>query len=162
NPLYMACLADEMTQRGGSSCDNADFRDHVPSTLQQMFERQAAQLTDAEQEMLSAAAVAGNSFSTAAIGAALGWADAQVEAQCESLVKRHLFLRRGVTIRFPDGLESPGYSFLHGLSRDALYRNIQRSRRSRLHGALAQAEEGLYASDPNRVAAELAGHFECA
>ena len=36
------------------------------------------------------------------------------------------------------------------------------SRRSRLHGAVARAAEALYAADPIRVAAELAGHFELA
>jgi hypothetical protein len=35
-------------------------------------------------------------------------------------------------------------------------------RRRRLHGAIAHATEALYAADPNRVAAELAGHFELA
>ena len=48
------------------------------------------------------------------------------------------------------------------LCRDSLYRRLPFSRRSRLHGAIARAAEALYAADPIRIAAELAGHFELA
>jgi hypothetical protein len=48
------------------------------------------------------------------------------------------------------------------LCRDALYRRLPPGRQSRLHGSLGNAIESLYASDPSRVAAELAGHFELA
>jgi predicted ATPase len=162
NPLYVVSLVDELTRCGKIGAGAAAIRGVVPDTLQQMFERQAAHLTGPEQEMLEAAAVAGESFSIAAVAAALGWEGARAESLCEALVRRHMILKRGALVRFPDGLESPGYSFLHGLCRDALYRKTPAGCRSRLHGALGQAEEQLFASDPRRIAAELAGHFELA
>jgi hypothetical protein len=134
----------------------------VPDSLQQMFERQAAQLSQIEQEILAAAAVAGESFSIASVAATLGVDSAQVESLCETLVRQQMILKHGDVVRFPDGMESSGYSFIHVLCRDALYRRVPPARRSRLHGLLGQAEERLYASDPKRVAAELAGHFEIA
>src|SRR5215831_4916629 len=110
--------------------------------------------------MLELAAVAGEAFSVAGVSSAKGRDAADVESQCEELVRRNVILKHGETFRFPDGNESPGYSFLHALCRDALYRRVPAGRRSRLHGLLALAEERLYESDPKRAAGELAGHFE--
>src|SRR5215472_8332284 len=73
-----------------------------------------------------------------------------------------MILKYGEVVLFPDGMESSGYSFIHVLCRDALYRRVGAARRSHLHGLLARAEERLYAADPKRAAGELAGHFEIA
>lgn len=162
NPLYIVCLVDELARSGAIEANPNIIRELVPGTLQQMFERHAAQLEQADQDMLDAAATAGELFSVSALAAALGWEGTQVEARCEALVRRHVILKRGGQIRFPDGSESSGYSFLHALCRDALYRRIPSGRRARLHGLLGQADEQLYASDPKRIAAGLAGHFELA
>ena len=159
NPLYVVCLIDELERSASLDSSPTTIGSLLPETLQQMFERQAAQLSGPEQEMLDAAASSGESFSVAVVALALGRDAADVESACESLVRRHLILKRAEMLRFPDGAESPGYSFLHALCRDALYRRVPPGRRSRLHGHLGRAEEQLYASDPNRVAAQLAGHF---
>src|SRR5262249_53922189 len=119
-------------------------------------------LTEREREMLDAGAACGESFAIAEIAAALGWDPSEVESLCEALSRRHVILKRGAAVGFPDGSESPGYSFLHALCRDALYRRISAGRRSRLHGMLGRAKEQLYASDPKSIGAELAGHFELA
>jgi DNA-binding winged helix-turn-helix (wHTH) protein len=162
NPLYVVCLVDELERSRKVGGDPDAIREMVPETLQQMFERQAAHLNAREKEMLDSAAVAGESFSVAGIGVATGLDSAEVETLCEALVRRHVVLKRGETVRFPDGAESPGYSFVHALCRDALYRQIPPGRRSRLHSQFGRAEEQLYASDPKRVAGQLAGHFELA
>src|SRR5262249_48844733 len=134
----------------------------VPETLQQMFERQAAQLMEPEQTILDAAAVTGESFPVVMVAEALGRDGTEMEAACEGLVRRHVILKRAPAVRFPDGTESSGYAFLHALCRDALYRRISPGRRSRLHGLLGRAGESLYALDLKRAAAQLAGHFELA
>ncbi|PWU06031.1 MAG: hypothetical protein C5B51_13135 [Terriglobia bacterium] len=160
NPLYVVCLVDELERSGQMRNDPEAIRRMVPETLQQMFERQATQLESRVREMLDVAAAAGESFSVAAVAGALGRDAAEVESHCEELVRRNVILKHGELFRYPDGNESAGYSFLHALCRDALYRKVPSGRRSRLHGALALAEEKLYESDAKRIAAELAGHFE--
>jgi hypothetical protein len=162
NPLYVVCVVDELERSGKIAGDPEAIREIVPGTLQAMFQRQASQLAEREQEMLDAAAVAGESFAVSAVAAALGWDSTEVESLCEGLLKRQVILRRGQAVRYPDGAESPGYCFLHGLCRDTLYRRIPAGRRSRLHGLLGRADEQLHATDPARVAAELAGRFELA
>ena len=162
NPLYVVCLIDELVRMGRIESAPGSIAAIVPDSLQQMFERQATQLSQVEQEVLAAAAVAGESFSIASVAATLGLDPAHVESLCEPLVRQQMILKHGEAARFPDGMESPGYSFIHVLCRDTLYRRVPSARRSRLHGLLGQAEERLHASDPKRVAAELAGHFEIA
>src|SRR5262249_42125455 len=137
NPLYIACVVEEL-KRSRTADLNADTaREIVPDTIQQMFERQAAQLTESEQAMLDTAAVTGWSFPIPTIATALGRDAAQGEVLCEALARRHLIRKRAPAVRFPDGTESPAYSFLHALCRDALYRRIPAGRRlaSRLVGS---------------------------
>jgi len=162
NPLYVVSLIDELDRMGSMNADPTTIQKLVPETLQQMFERQAVQLSGAEQEMLDVAAACGEAFSVAAVAEALGRDAGDVESACETLVRRHLILKRSEMFRFPDGGESAGYAFVHALCRDALYRRIPPGRRSRLHGQLGRAEEQLYSSDPKRIAGQLAGHFELA
>jgi predicted ATPase/DNA-binding winged helix-turn-helix (wHTH) protein len=162
NPLYVVCLIDELARLGQIESAPGSIAAIVPNNLQQMFERQATQLSQPEQDMLAAAAVAGESFNIASVAATLGVDPAHVESLCETLVRQQMILKYGDVVRFPDGMESSGYSFLHVLCRDALYRRVPLARRSRLHGSLGRAEEQLYAADPKRIAATLAGHFELA
>ena len=72
NPLYVVCLVDELERSGRLGEDPESIRGIVPETLQQMFERQAAQLDSRVQEMLDVAAAAGESFSVSGIAGALG------------------------------------------------------------------------------------------
>ena len=150
------------SDRESVNLDPEKIREIVPTTLQNMFERQFDQLSESEREIVETAAAEGESFSTASIAAALVRDGAEVENTCEALVRRQVVLKRAEPIRFPDGAGSSRYSFLHVLCRDALYRRLLPSRQSRLHGLLGNAAEVLYASDPSRIAAELAGHFELA
>ena len=159
NPLYVVCLVDELERAGKIAGDPESVHHMVPETLQQMFERQSGQLDSRVQEMLEMAAVDGESFSVAAAAAALNRDAAEVEAQCGNRpAQRDPEIRRAFPV--PGRQRIPGYSSLHALCRDALYQKVPAGRRSRLHGMLARAEERLYASDPKRIAAELAGHFE--
>jgi DNA-binding winged helix-turn-helix (wHTH) protein/tetratricopeptide (TPR) repeat protein len=160
NPLFMVCMLDELARSG--RLDEHEISGIVPDSLQRMFEHQAGQLTELEQEIVDVAAAEGEIFSTASVAAVLCRSALEVETACEDLVRRQVFFRRADPVRYPDGKESARYCFLHVLCRDSLYRRLALSRRSRLHGAIARATEALYAADPNRVAAELAGHFELA
>src|SRR5215471_10152781 len=160
NPLFMVCMFDELARSGGIDANR--MNGIVPDTLQRMFEHQAAELPESEQEIVNVAAVEGEIFSTACLAAVLDRNPLEVESVCEDLVRRQVFLRRVEPVRFPDGKQSPRYCFLHVLCRDSLYRRLALSQQSRLHGAIGKSMETLYAADPIRVAAELAGHFELA
>src|SRR5262249_27776045 len=67
NPLYVVCVIEELARTGKVEAGSESIAAIVPDTLQQMFERQAAQLSQPEQDVLAAAAVAGESFSIASV-----------------------------------------------------------------------------------------------
>lgn len=136
NPLFLACMLDELGRSGG--IEEEGISEIVPGTLQRMFEHQASQLTQSERQIIDAAAVEGELFSTAGIAASLDCSELQVESVCEDLVRRHLFLRRAEPVQFPDGRMSPRYSFLHVLCRDSLYRRLTLSRRLSASAAISQ------------------------
>lgn len=162
NPLFLTCVVDELLRSGGVDANQARIRNIIPDTLQNMFELQAGQLTQAEREIVEAAAAEGEIFRTASIARALGRDQAEVEDCCEALTKRQVLLKPAEPVRLPGGAESARYSFLHVLCREALYRRLRPGRRSRLHSSLGNAIEDLYSSELERVAAELAAHFELA
>jgi predicted ATPase len=143
NPLCLACMVDELASSGAFTADPATIRETVPDTLQFMFRRQASHLDRAEQQMLDAAAVAGESFSVAAVALALGWDEAETEALCDSLATRQVMLRRSTGTCWFGGRQSASYEFLHGLSRDSLYRRIPLGQRSRLQSAMHKAGEQM-------------------
>ena len=58
----MVCMLDELAR--ADYIDEGRINDIVPDTLQRMFEHQAEQLTESEQEIVDAAAVDGETFST--------------------------------------------------------------------------------------------------
>src|SRR5262249_52028514 len=101
NPLFMVCLLDELTRAG--TIDESTIIGMVPDTLQRMFEHQAAQLAKSDQEVVAAAAVEGEVFSTASVAAVLDRDPLDVESTCEGLVGRQIFLKRADPVRLPDG-----------------------------------------------------------
>jgi len=160
NPLFVGAIVEELARSEQFLADPKQIHWIVPETIQQIFEHEAAQLTVSERDVIDVAAAAGEMFSTASVAAALNREPTEVESLCESILTRHRILTRAEPVRIPGGPVFQRYAFFHALCRDALYRRLAPGQQSRLHGLLADAEEKLYASDPSRVAAELAGHFE--
>ena len=130
----------------------------VPETLQQMFDVSPAQWMVGCTKWWKWLLPSGGVIFRCRRRRCAGRDAAEVEAHCDRCpAQRHPEIRRGFPVSGRQ--RSSGYSFLHALCRDALYRKVPAGRRSRLHGMLARAEERLYASDPKRIAAELAGHL---
>jgi DNA-binding winged helix-turn-helix (wHTH) protein len=140
NPLCLVCLVDQLSRSGRMESDTAVIRETVPEALQLLFKRQAAELDRAEQQVLDAAALAGESFSAGAVAAALGWDEEDAEAVCDNLAQREGAIRRS-----PAG----GYSFVNGLSRDSL--RIPLGQRSQPCRSVAGARERVPAAATRRA-----------
>jgi DNA-binding NarL/FixJ family response regulator len=106
------------------------------------------QLSDAAQQVLRAAAVAGRKADDELVQAASGLVSADYEAAVREAVTHQLLV--------PDGTE--GYVFRHALLREAVYGDLLPGERTRLHGTMS-----ALLSDEHRLAmpgtvAELAQH----
>jgi DNA-binding winged helix-turn-helix (wHTH) protein/predicted ATPase len=156
NPLFVVNLADYWTDHGAPAAGVTS----VPDTLRQMIERQLDRLPPETRRMLEAASAIGAAFSSAAVAAALEEPEEPVDARCDELAGRELFLRpRGVDAA-ATGAVAGRYEFLHALYRQVLYEDLPATRRVRLHRRIGDWLEGVYGALAPEHAAELAVHFE--
>jgi DNA-binding CsgD family transcriptional regulator len=119
----------------------------LPSGLAGLLLARVERLSDAAQQVLRAAAVAGRHIDDDMVREASGLDEASYEAAVHEAVADQLLLAG------PDG-----YRFRHALIREALYGDLLPSERSRLHARIAEL-----LADPARqavpgAAAELAYH----
>src|SRR5580700_1951079 len=123
-------------------------RDVLPAGLAALLLNRVEQLTDATQQVLRAAAVAGRKADDELVRAASGLAAAEYEGAVREAVTHQLLV--------PDGTE--GYVFRHALLREAVYADLLPGERTRLHATMSSllAEEQRLAMPG--TAAELAQH----
>src|SRR5262249_1128685 len=122
--------------------------------------KQSERLLAEEQRILQAASVAGMEFSMAAVAAALGTDEAEVEGGCAGLAHRQHFLRRIGVSQWPDRTVEEDYGFLHALYQHLWHERVGMARRQRLHLRIGEREEQAYGERASEIAAELAVHFE--
>ncbi len=169
NPLFMVAIVQEMVNRGLIAEDRGELSltaplqevyPGIPETLQQMLEIQFEQLSPDEQRMLESGSIAGERFSVWAIAAMMESSSAAIEEACERLVNRQQFIRPAGIHHAPNGAPSPYYEFRHSLYRQALYRRLSGSNRSKLHQTLAERLMPFCDAGKRELASELALHFE--
>ncbi|HEX4287324.1 MAG TPA: AAA family ATPase, partial [Trebonia sp.] len=126
-----------------SSCADDTTGGSLPTGLAELLLSRVERVSDAAQQVLRAAAVAGGGAADDLVRAASGLPeDAYEEAVREAA---------GLQLLAPDGPD--GYRFRHALLREAVYGDLMPGERTRLHARLAS----LLAGVPG-AAAELAHH----
>src|SRR5262249_50961071 len=169
NPLFMTSVVDDLTTRGllTGSEDRWELRaapemveGAVPEDVRQMIERQLSRLDADDQRFLEAGSVADMEFSAAAVAAALDERPESVEARCDALAQRQLFIRSLGQREWPDGTVATRYRFAHALHRSTLYQRLSPGRRRGLHQAIGEREEAGHGERAREIAPGLALHFE--
>jgi DNA-binding winged helix-turn-helix (wHTH) protein len=167
NPLFMVNVTDYLAGRefivrhnDRLSLIESGERDRVPETLRDLIERQVDALPQADRELLEIASVAGTTFSVAVIARALGQAREKTETLYRDLAKASEYLQYAGLRKRPNGRGTPRYSFVHALYQNVIYDRLTAERRRQLHQAIGERTEAAYTGAPQRVAAELAVHFE--
>lgn len=174
NPLFIVTLINDWVTRGvlqeeqpvpsvflnAPQSRESTTTDDVPTTIQQMIEKQVEHLSPEEQQILEAASVVGVGFAAAAVSATLEIETEAIEAACTRLARRGQFLSGSGVAQWPDGTRSAQYHFLHALHQEALYSRIPTQRQVRLHRLIAERAEKAYGDRASEIAAELAVHFE--
>lgn len=167
NPLFMATLIDQLVERGvvrhgadgwetSEAVDEASLG--VPDRIRPVIDRQIAQLSPVERQVLEAASVVGDWFDLAVVAEAAELDEDDAETTLRRPASRR-FVRPG-TAGIAGDRASSGLEFVHALFRGALYEGIPRSRRAALHRRVAAAEERALGTRAGDVDAELALHFE--
>jgi DNA-binding CsgD family transcriptional regulator/tetratricopeptide (TPR) repeat protein len=127
---------------------DSGHRDTLPAGLAALLLNRVEQLTDATQQVLRAAAVAGRKADDELVRAASGLAAAEYEGAVREAVTHQLLV--------PDGTE--GYVFRHALLREAVYADLLPGERTRLHATMCSLLSDEMRLAMPGTAAELAQH----
>lgn len=169
NPLFVQALSrllvdQQVVERHGSSWSivaaphPTDFG--MSSEIEALVSQQLDLLSDADRQLLDAAAVAGEEFDAATVGMALGQDVESVDTELRKLTLHASLVREVSVSTWPDGTTAGRFRFRHALYRDALCRSLPSTRRARLHRQIGSALERGFAAAPQSVVAALAEHFE--
>ncbi len=157
NPLYIDSIthllvAEErlhVATDGGESGGGAALP--LPPSMRDATRSRLDYLDDDARELLRVAAVIGRTFTLPVLGIVVGRDQDALVDLLESAVSRR-------TIRISGSV--PGsFAFEHILVRDALYRELEPSRRAELHWRVGAALEQVHRGDLDPHLAELAHHF---
>ena len=169
NPLFLRAVVDEL--RAQQVLEEVDgcwqvrgawetITGMVPESLRQLIEQQLERCSSDEQALLEAASVAGRTFTTAAIAAAVAQPEDRVDRQCTLWARQGRFVHAGETETWPDGTVTARYRFVHALYHEVVYRRVAAGQRVHLHRRIGERAEGAYGVQACDIAAELAMHFE--
>jgi DNA-binding SARP family transcriptional activator/predicted ATPase len=162
HPLFVTTLLDSWVEQdllAQRPPDLAHLGSGVPDTVRQLIEQTLEQLDPADRELLSAASVVGQEFSTAAVAAATEHPELDVDVRCDGLADAGQFVVRAGEECWPDGTVSARYRFAHDLPREVLYESVPTALRARLHGRIGRRLEAAYRARAKEIAAKVAEHF---
>ena len=112
-----------------------------PPRLQQLIERQLAQLCPEEQRLLEVASIVGGEFSTALVATGLAISIEEVEERCAKLARRGLFVQPCGMTDWPDGTVTTRYAFRHALYTSVLSGRMPASRYRAVHAHVGRRIE---------------------
>jgi tetratricopeptide (TPR) repeat protein len=151
NPFFVEELAQDQLERSSGVAA-------TPSTVEEVIQARLDRLSDAEREVLRAAALLGHNFRRREILSLLAAVGAPETEELDACLAA-LDARRIVSPLPPDASADDRYALRHSLIREVAYREIAPAVRRRLHAAAAELLRGSSESVERLVA--LAGHLEC-
>jgi len=158
NPFFLAELLRDFKER--QVLARADAVSTVPISeaqlpvvLQHVVTRRIARLGEVGEQLLQAAAIAGEEWDLGVVEAVLGWQEEQLLCALEAALEAKVVA--------PAAERAETYRFTHGLIRDVLYAEQVARRRKHLHERIAAIlqEKAPSAADRAAHTAALAHHF---
>lgn len=169
-PLFLVNVVDDLEGEEAFSLDAhasawADLaamlaRLHLPATVVGSIERQIRRLPGDLRDLLEAASVVGLEFSHPLLASVLRHDPDAIRDRCDGLARRAEWLRGAGMAAGADGSVGGRYAFRHALYRRVFYERCAPARRLQLHLRAADALQLQFGSHGDRIAAELAQHFE--
>jgi predicted ATPase len=169
SPLFLVDLLRYLRERGvvaesggrwRLAQDLPDLQRELPSSVRSMIQRKLDRLEESDRALLAAASVQGHEFDSAVVAGALGLHAADVEERLQTLDRVHGLVRAVREHELPDRTLTVRYIFVHILYQQALYHDLQPTRRASLGAALAQTLERHQGEHGAAAASELAWLYE--
>ena len=149
NPFFLSEVVNLLTQEGTLARTSlSDIA--IPDGVREALGRRLDRISEATNETLQVAAVAGREFAYDTLNLLGERGDDELLRQIEEALEARVI----------EELDRPGrYRFTHALMQETLLAELSTTRRVRLHGQVGDALERRWEADPDRHAAELAVHF---
>jgi predicted ATPase len=132
----------------------------APDALRRVIEEQLEQLSSAEREIVESASAVGVEFCASMVAGALNRSRTEVETQCTVMAQAGRFFAACGQSDWPDGTVCPRYRFIHSLYREVAYKRLPAGLCVRWHLRIGERLEQAAAGQDDRIAAELAHHFQ--
>jgi DNA-binding winged helix-turn-helix (wHTH) protein len=150
NPLFVAHILEYALARSVIRNQNGEWSKIIEALVERLSPR--------EQGALEAASLAGMAFTAQLVAGDEPDELHKCEECLEGLARRGLFIHSsGLERSRPSVVE---YRFTHAFYREIFCRRLPAGRRMRLHQAIGERLERLYAASLSEVAGELASHFQ--
>jgi predicted ATPase len=171
NPLFLTDLVRDMRARGtlalgddGWTLTRAvpEIETEWPQSVRSMVERALTRVGENDLKVLAAGSVQGLEFDSITIAGALQFDPIEVEERLDRAERRHALVRRVSEARFPSGVVTTRYVFVHALYQNAIYGALSRARRTVLSGSVADALRAAYGDQGTRIAQQLAVLYSAA
>jgi predicted ATPase len=134
--------------------------DALPVKVEGVIAERIGRLDEKLKEMLTVASVEGEEFTAEVVARVQAVAEREAVRQLsDELERRHRLVSARGTVQF-GALRLSLYRFWHNLFQQYLYGSLDEVERACLHREMGEAIEGLFASQTEEVAAQLAHHFE--
>jgi len=158
NPFFIGEVLRHLSETGALSMRDGRWtydvsveRLGIPDGVREVIARRRARLAPSTNEVLQVGSVIGRDFDVDVVERVSNVSEEDILASLEEASAAR------VVSEVPDAPDR--YTFVHALVRDTIYDEIPASRRIRLHHRVAEALEGLRATDIGPYLVQLAHHF---
>ena len=136
-----------------------ELADALPESMQRMIERKLDTLDDDQRQLLLAGSIQGETFDAAVVARALKREPSEVEAQLDTIERRHAVIRYEGTHTHPGG-KTVRYQFVDGPYRDELHRSLSPEPLAHLSRAVADALVAMFGAHTTEISSQLALLYE--
>ncbi len=162
NPFFIEEAVQDLAEHGGLAGKRGSYtlmrpieELTIPASVQAVLDARIDRLPEGEKQVLQTAAVIGRAFGGAVLGRVAQRTRDELGAALQALVGAEFLFKSAV---FPE----VEYTFKHALTQEVAYHSQLTDRRTRTHGAVAEAIEVVYPDNLDERAAVIAHHYEVA
>ncbi len=170
HPLFTLELVKDLKDQGGivrneggEWVETEGFSwEHIPAKVEGVIERRIRELDQELREALTVGSVQGDVFAVEVVAAVLGVDQAALVRRLSREAERvhHIIFELGEDR--DSGRDLTRFRFRHVLFQRYLYQRLGHGERSHLHREVGLGLERAYGEQSERIAAQLAGHFQAA
>ncbi len=155
NPLFIREIIREMLEEGKIEREKGEYPKEgelkIPEMIEQLVQRRVKLVDTTGKKLLEVGSVIGENIPYNLLLSAAGMEEFELLDHVDNLINLGLWYEE------PD---EEKLSFSHGLIQLAVYENIPRIKRKKLHLMIAEKMEEIYKDNLNKYYSELAYHYE--